>query len=253
VFDAGSVEQIAGHHPEDLEPVHARGPKARGRGLGEVADRDGDLGDAKPARHGLGDDFLVEDEAVRIHPEVDRFQHLAAEGAIARMELGEPEPERLVLDAREEAVGEVLPPGHPLLDGRTAALEPRAEHKVGLPLHDGLDDLRHQGRVVLIVRMDHDHDVGAGPERLRVTGLLVGAVAVVLVVDEDLEPQLPRDLERLVGGAVVHQDDQVDRVLRQLLVGEAQGPAGVVGRHDHDDLGLAHRRPPIGRQIATNW
>src|SRR5581483_3612848 len=76
---------------------------------------------------------------------------------------------------------------------------------------------------------------------LGVAGLLVGAVAVVAVVDEDLEAEVARDLQRGVGGAVVDEDDEVDRVLRQLLVGEPERAARVVGGHHDDDLRLAQR------------
>ena len=98
--------------------------------------------------------------------------------------------------------------------------------------------------------MHHHHDVGTGLERLRVAGLLVGAVAVVLVVDEDLQPELARDLQRAVGRAVVDEDDEVHSLLGQLLVRHAQRAAGVVGRHDDDDLGtIAH----ACLASATNW
>jgi hypothetical protein len=36
----------------------------------------------------------------------------------------------------------------------------------------------------------------------------------------------------------VHEDDQADLVLRELLVGEAQRPARIVRGHDDDDLGV---------------
>src|SRR5207249_8595071 len=47
----------------------------------------------------------------------------------AGVELGERQTERAIFCAREEAVRDVLPPGHPL-GQRRAALQPRAEHYV---------------------------------------------------------------------------------------------------------------------------
>ena len=111
-----------------------------------------------------------------------------------------------------------------------------SQHHVGLAAEDRLDDLRDEPRVVLIVGVDHDDDVGSGSERFRVAGLLVGAVAVIPVVDEDLQPELPGDLERRVGRAVVHEDHHADGVLGQLLVRHPKGAARVVRGHDHDDL-----------------
>ena len=110
--------------------------------------------------------------------------------------------------------------------------------------------------------MHHDHDLGAGPQGLRVARLLVGAVAVVAVVDEDLQAELPGDFEGRIGGAVVDQYDEVHGVFRQLLVGQAERPPGVVGGHHDDDLGLAARRAhqipgrslaPFGWASTVNW
>src|SRR5207245_3413337 len=92
----------------------------------------------------------------------------------------------------------------------------------------------------------------AGAQRFGVAGLLVGPVAVVAIVDEDLQPELSRDVQRGVGGAVVDEDHEVDRVFRQLLVGHAQRPARVVGGHHDDDFRrarLAHAR----LAPTTNW
>ena len=43
---------------------------------------------------------------------------------------------------------------------------------------------RNQQRSVLIIGMNHDHDVGAGGKSLAVAGLLVASIAVIGVVDE---------------------------------------------------------------------
>ena len=42
--------------------------------------------------------------------------------------------------------------------------------------------LWEQARVVLVIGMDHHNDVGPSAKRLRVTRLLIGAIAVVQVV-----------------------------------------------------------------------
>jgi hypothetical protein len=73
----------------------------------------------------------------------------------------------------------------------------------------------------LVVGMDHDRDVGASPERLGVAGLLVRAVPVVAIVDEDVESQVACNLERVVRGAIVYEDDKAHLILGKLLVGEA--------------------------------
>src|SRR2546426_8727754 len=83
------------------------------------------------------------------------------------VKLGERQTKRAIFCAREEAVRDVLPPEH-TLGQRRAALQPRAEHYVSLPTDDRVDDLRNQPRIVLIVGVHHDHDVGPGAQRLRV-------------------------------------------------------------------------------------
>ena len=86
-----------------------------------------------------------------------------------------PQSKDPVLEPRQEAVGHVFPPRHALLHG-IGAQQARAEHDIGLAALDRVEDLGQQSRVVLIVRVDHHHDIGAGPKRFTVTGLLIGPV-----------------------------------------------------------------------------
>jgi len=58
--------------------------------------------------------------------------------------------------------------------------------------------------------VQHDDDVGAAPERLRVAGLLVAAVAAVAVVDQRVDAEAARDLGGLVLAGVVGEDQVVD-------------------------------------------
>src|SRR5213595_1335459 len=102
--------------------------------------------------------------------------------------------------------------------------------------------LRAGADVVLLVGVHHHAAVGAGARRLRIARLLVRAIAVIPVVDEDLEPELARDVERLVGRAVVDEDDRAHGVLRQLFVRHTKRPARVIGWHHDHDLGCAERR-----------
>ena len=80
--------------------------------------------------------------------------------------------------------------------------------------------------------------VGAGAQGFAVAGLLVGAVAVIAVVNEEFQSQFAGDLGSLVGAAVVHQNDEIDHVARQIGVGHVERLGGVVRRHDHHDFGF---------------
>ena len=83
-------------------------------------------------------------------------------------------------------------------------------------------------------------------------------VNLVILVDDgstDATLEVARDLGRPVLGAVVHQDDQVDRLLGQLLVGQLQRAPRVVRGHDHDDFRRRrHRASGLARRhTATSW
>ena len=82
--------------------------------------------------------------------------------------------------------------------GQRVAEEPAAEHQVALARRDRLDQGRDPGRVVLVVGMEHHDDVGTGLQRRVVARLLVAAVAPVLGVDDDVETELPGDVDGLV-------------------------------------------------------
>ena len=188
----------AGHHPEDREAVDARAPEVDLRGLVEVARHDRDLADAHVLPHARGDDLRVEDEVVREGLEVDALEIVARIGAQARVVLGEVEIERGVLDGGEEDVREVLPLRHAALE-RAPAEHAAAEHRVLVAARDRADEVGQDGRVVLVVRVHHDADVGAARERRRVAGLLVAAVAAVLRVRHDVDSREARARPRPCG------------------------------------------------------
>ena len=108
---------------------------------------------------------------------------------------------------------------------------------------DRLDERRDARRVVLVVGVEHHDDVGAGLERRVVARLLVAAVAPVLRVDDDVEAEVPGDVDGLVLRHVVDEDDLVDDVVRDVGVGALERQGRVVGGHDDDDaLSLGHAR-----------
>ena len=121
-----------------------------------------------------------------------------------------------------------------VFDQELIAQEPAAEHEVAMTAGDRRDQVGDAGRVVLVVGVEHHHDLGAGRERGVVAGLLVAAVALVLIVDVDLEPDPMGDLDGLVMGHVVDQDHVVHDAARDVRVRALEGPRGVVRGHDHD-------------------
>ena len=140
-----------------------------------------------------------------------------------------------VLEPGQEAVADVLPARHAAR--QRVAQEATAQHEVLLAGEDRRDQCRDPCRVVLVVRVEHDDDLGAGRKGGVVARLLVAAVALVLAVDDDVEAQLPRHVDRFVMRDVVDQDDLVDELVRDVGVGPLERLCGVVGGHDDDDPG----------------
>src|SRR5207302_5883050 len=101
---------------------------------------------------------------------------------------------------------------------------------------DDADGVRNDPRVVLVVGVDHDHDVGAVVEAVAVAGLLVAAVAGVLVVDDDGQAHGAGDGDGVVGAAIVDEEDVVHTAGGE--VGECRGERGlgVVCGKNRDDL-----------------
>ena len=54
--------------------------------------------------------------------------------------------------------------------------------------------------------MEHDDDVGAGGQGFAIAGLLIAAIAVVAVVQEDMEAETLRQSDGAVLAVVVHKD-----------------------------------------------
>ena len=110
------------------------------------------------------------------------------------------------------------------------------------------DHRGHRGnelRCVLIIRVNHDDDVGASFEREAVTGFLVAAVAGIFFVDVDFHAEeLRGDFYGVVAAAVVHEDNQIhDALLVDFIHGLRDGFGRVVGGHDDDDfLAVIHSR-----------
>ena len=231
--------------------VHARRAERDRGGVLEVARPRRDLGDAKAEVGGLEQDLGVEGEVERVAQEGDLEQQPARVGAVAGVQLREVRPHDPVLDRRQAPVGQVLVDGasRPRAPGARLG-QARAQHEVGLAAQDRRDQLGDQRGLVLAVGVQHHHDVGVALERLQVTGLLVAAVADVVRVPDDVQRQPARDLDRLVGGLVVDEDDLVDPLAGDRRVGLLERARGVARRHHHDHLPrrpLSHGAPPRRR------
>ena len=156
--------------------------------------------------------------------EVEVAQGLDPVGPVAAVPLAEPGARHRVLEGRQDAVADVLVQRHAALEGPAADHHPRAEHRVGAAVEDRGDDVLDDLGGVLPVAVEQDHDVEAVAHRPGVAGLLVAAVAEVLLVAHDRQREVlvgpvgEADRVRVVLARVVGEEDVVD--------GGAERPAG---------------------------
>ena len=139
------------------------------------------------------------------------------------------------LEHRQQTVKYVFIDGHAAAKSFPARADAvAADHVADVVCNEARHD-RHEARVVLVIGVDHDHDVRALLERLGVAGLLVAAVALVGLVLDDGETELFRQCDRAVFRAVVHEDDLIHRTGGNVLDRALKGLFRVVGGHDDDD------------------
>jgi hypothetical protein len=104
------------------------------------------------------------------------------------------------------------------------------------PLRDHRNQRGQQQRRVLVIRMNHHHDVRTGFQREPVASFLIPAVASVFLVDVDLHAfQIARHRHGVIPAAIIHENDVIhDLLIAHLVVRLAQRFRRVIGRH-HDD------------------
>src|SRR5207247_9338344 len=95
-------------------------------------------------------------------------------------------------------------------------------------------------------------DLGRDPAPYLVVGravtrLLAPAVTAVLRMDDDLQPELTRQLYRAIARAVVDEQDLVDPVVRDVVQRGLQRPFCVVRGKDGDDPFLVQGHERRGR------
>ncbi len=60
--------------------------------------------------------------------------------------------------------------------------------------------------------MHHDDHIRARGQGLAVAGLLVASVAIILVMHEQLQPQLVGNFDGAVGAVIVHENADIDQL-----------------------------------------
>src|SRR5262249_47996841 len=114
---------------------------------------------------------------------------------------------------------------------------------------EDLEERRDQAAVVLVVRVQHENDVCAVGEGGVVAGLLVSAVAAVLLVNDGGQAEFAGDIDGVIAASVIDEDDFVDAIARQIIDGGLQGRFGVVSGQDDD---AAIERPSLVANAADD-
>src|SRR5262249_44391561 len=180
------------------------------RGIRGVAYRHGHVAESIAEVDALNEELRVEDEIVRVHQEWDRLEHLAPVAAQPAVKVAQVLSERDVLEDRQPAICDVLPDWHAALERLTPGTDPRAQDHVADPELDEPDKVRNPPAGVLIVRMNHQDDLGGALQCRSVARLLIGPVAAIRAVLDDPQPELACDRDGIVARAVVDQQDVVD-------------------------------------------
>ena len=155
------------------------------RRVGLIARRARELADPSSNRHGLDDQLVVENEAVRVVLQRKHLKQLAAVGAKTSVVLRELVTDDEVLEQRQDPVRDVLPHRHAT---RSWVLreDPRAEDEVVVAVGDHRRHRGDQARRVLVVRMEHHDDVGTALKCGVIAGLLVPPVSLVPIMSDRL-------------------------------------------------------------------
>ena len=214
-----------------------------GRRLLRVGGGDRDLDDPLTRGDRVDQQLGVEREPLGVAEERKRLQARPRVRAHAAVHVREPGAEHEVLRRSGDPVAEVAVPRHAASERIAHTGEPRAERHVGIAGKDRRDQQRHGLRLVLVVGMQQDHDVGIRCERQRVARLLVRSVPTVERVHVHLQAEPASQIRRSVTARVVHQDELVGHARRDREHRPLQRPLGLVGGHRDHHLGT--RRAPI--------
>ena len=235
--------------PQHAEAVDDRAAEADFAAVLEIFRRAGDFADAHPERVRLDEHLVVEDEIGRIRSQRQRLDDMARERAIAGVELGELGADNQVLQCGEKPVGNVFVTRHAAWN-RGVAENARADYDV---VHARRDHCRHRGdqlRLVLVIRMQHDDDVGAFSQRQRIASLLVGAVAAILRMPVRDHAEAARHRQRRIVAGIIDQQHRIDDVTGNLKEAFLERFLGAVRRHHHDDL-LSVQHGVVVRRCAV--
>jgi hypothetical protein len=221
---------------QNSEAIFHAASKVDGGGAFEVFGWAGDLCNVVTVEKDLGEHLVVEDEIVGISVVVDVFEHFAGKGPVTGMVFGEFGADENVLTQRQDAVKDVFIPWHSAFQ-RPATKDPGTKyHRIEIECNE----VRHgvdQPWGILIIRMKHDHDIGIHFEGFVVARFLVSAITcIVLMADYGPDTDLAGHFNSIVLTGIIHKNDIIHNIERDLVIGAFQCFRCIVGRKNDDYL-----------------
>src|SRR4029079_18648334 len=178
------MEKPQDERPERQYRILGRSSQRDAARFIEVAYRNWDVADAKAEMHALQEELRIEHEVVTVGFKRDGLEHFAVIRAKSTVLFSKILPGESVLDDRETAIREILRPGH--LTGERLATSPNAIAKNDVAHSDAQDveSRRNDSRIVVIVRVEHDDELGSSRQCFPVAGLLIAPVTQVSLVTD---------------------------------------------------------------------
>jgi len=204
------------------EPVDHTAAEIDRGGVREILGRAAQLPYAVAEPGDLRQHLVVKDEVVRVFPQRERLQQFAGKGPVAGMVLRELLAQEYVFDQGQEPVGNVLVERHPSFEG-AGSQDAGGKHRVEFVEGDHGGHGGNEFRRVLVVRVEHDDDIGPHVQRCQVAGLLVSTVSQVLFVDDRCNAETRRHGGGIVTARIVDQNHAVHKLEGDLMVGHLQG------------------------------
>src|SRR5438105_12636014 len=183
--------------PDHAQTVCHAPAEIDGRGLLEIFGGTGYLTNTEAKVYALRKHLIVEDKVIRVFQKRKLQQNAATEGSIAAVVFRQLDSQKQIFECRKEAVGYIFVEWHTSVQ-RLSTDNAGTEHDVIDLVSHHTGHRRHQKRRVLIVGMHHNHHVGARSQSLAIARLLVASVAIILVMDEELQSQALGDFDGAV-------------------------------------------------------
>ena len=211
----------------------------------EILRRTGDFAKQKIFLKNLRKNLIVEDEILGVIQKRNRLKHLTRVRPVTGVVLGKLGSEQEILDKCEYAITDIFPERHAPAE-RMPTENARCDDGIVGTVDDHGAHGKNEMRIVLIIGMQHHHNVCMTIESSLVTRLLISAVPSVPVMHDGRDAECRRLRRRVVPAAVVNENDLVNDVFGHILVRVFQCFSGVVRRHDNDDaFSVKHRQRAV--------